>query len=279
MRWLFVFGATIGAFASGSTVAAAASPCDAITQRGTQINQEQLAFTKQAYSDGTITPAEEAQADVYSKEIAQTTADLRKCIETGVVPPGYQQAAAPPPVKPPQTGCTAHGRPVLCHDQAAVRAAVLKQAKSVRAVAHGFAHANAQTQSGMIQKMATLAAQAKTTATQWAAAKLPKTKPAAKRYGEPGLAKDWNFLKALGNFTAKVAQLGDRTFESGDKVPLEQAAQAAYKRMYPDLGVSEKAVVYALAWPSGRIREINQEYMLEQMNAPGNAITEASGGG
>jgi hypothetical protein len=276
---LLLFGAALAVLASSTSVAAAASPCDAITQRGTQINQEQLAFTKQAYSDGTITPEEEAQADVYYKEIAQTTADLQRCIETGVVPPGYQQAAAAPPAKPPQTDCTAHGRPVLCHDQAVVRAAVLKQAKAVRGVAHGFAHADPQTQSGKIQKMATLATQAKMTATQWAAAKLPRAKPAAKRYGDPGLANDWNFLKVLGNFSAKVARLGDRTYESGDRVPLEQAAQLAYKRAYSELAVSEKAVVYALAWPSGRIREINQEYVLEQMNAPGNAITQASGGG
>jgi hypothetical protein len=89
-----IFGVTAG-------TAVAAGPCDAITQQGQRINEEQLVFTRQAYSDGTITPEEAAQAEAYSQAIARTTADLLKCIETGVVPPNYPPATPPADTQPP----------------------------------------------------------------------------------------------------------------------------------------------------------------------------------
>ena len=88
LRAVTLTGSLLG-LAAFTPTSALAGTCDPITERGKQINQEQLAFTLQAYSDGKITPEEAAQAEAYSQAIAQTTADLQKCIETGVLPPGY----------------------------------------------------------------------------------------------------------------------------------------------------------------------------------------------
>ncbi len=82
---------------------AAAATCDPITQRGNQLQQEFQAFTVQAYSDGVITDEEYAQSDLYTKAIAQVTADLASCIQTGVLPPGYVPVAPPPDTTPPVT--------------------------------------------------------------------------------------------------------------------------------------------------------------------------------
>jgi len=79
--------AAIGTFGAGS--AAAQSPCDPIVKAGNAITQAQLAWTKQAYSDGVITPAEAAQATTFTNAIAKNTADLAQCISTGKLPPGY----------------------------------------------------------------------------------------------------------------------------------------------------------------------------------------------
>jgi hypothetical protein len=90
-----------GAWMATTGSAAAAGPCDAIVQRSNEITQAQLAFTTQAYSDGKITPEEAAQTEEFSNAISRVTADLAQCIETGVVPPGYQPAKPPPDTQPP----------------------------------------------------------------------------------------------------------------------------------------------------------------------------------
>jgi hypothetical protein len=59
---------------------ASAAPCDSINEAGRRINQEQLEFTKRAYSDGVITGQESEEAEVYSEAITKNTEELAACI-------------------------------------------------------------------------------------------------------------------------------------------------------------------------------------------------------
>jgi hypothetical protein len=86
-------------FAGAVQAASAEGVCDPIVQESDRVTQEQLAFTIKAYEDGQITPEEAAQAEAFGQRIAQITADLAQCLQTGVLPPGYAPQA--PIVKPP----------------------------------------------------------------------------------------------------------------------------------------------------------------------------------
>ena len=93
---------TVTATVGSASTSAAASPCEPITQRGNALQRLHLAWTKAAYSDGVITPAELVQSGAFADATAKITADLGICLATHILPLEYWPSPATKPVKKPQ---------------------------------------------------------------------------------------------------------------------------------------------------------------------------------
>jgi hypothetical protein len=194
-RLASVLVALAGLVLVAASSAAAAGRCDPIVEAGNSNLAAQQAFTLQAYSDGTITPAEAAQADDYTARAAKITEDLGTCITTGKLPPGYL--------------------PALNAKQDKALDKSVRFARAVVALTKGFKGLPAHQQAAKLGKLLELSDQAAKASAAWVKAGLPRTKAEEERdWGGEGLEQAWKSLRALRDFGTKIGYKAEKFYEN-----------------------------------------------------------------